>query len=38
MTGGGIVTNEVFVRSQVRCEVVCERGKNRSASWGRKDG
>lgn len=30
MTGGGIVTNEVFVRSQVgyevRCEVVCERG------------
>ncbi|MFG1678705.1 Gfo/Idh/MocA family protein [Nonomuraea sp. NPDC049269] len=30
MAGGGIVTNEVFVRSQVgyevRCEVVCERG------------
>ncbi len=30
MSGGGIVTNEVFVRSQVgyevRCEAVCERG------------
>ena len=30
MTGGGVVTNEVFIRSQVgyevRCEVVCERG------------
>ncbi|MEN3360056.1 MAG: myo-inositol 2-dehydrogenase / D-chiro-inositol 1-dehydrogenase [Mycobacteriales bacterium] len=30
MTGGGIVTNEVFVRNQVgyevRCEAVCERG------------